>query len=78
MSFCDHGAHQRDVSTLNRLKLAVKVTMYMLGGNSKEIFELFINKLVFSESVSQRWNWSWLTISSLDASLESNASLRIT
>ncbi len=36
-----------DVSMLNRLKLSAKVTMYMLGGNSKEIFELFINKLVF-------------------------------
>ncbi len=54
LSFRDHGARQRDVSVLNRLKLAAKVTMHMLGGNSKVIFELFINKLVFSESVSQR------------------------
>ncbi len=27
--------------------------MSVSGGNSKEIFELFTNKLVFSESVSQ-------------------------
>ncbi len=79
MSFRDHGAQQRDVSALNKLKLAAKITMNMLGGNSKEIFELFINKLVFYESVSQRWSWwSWLAISSLDAPLERNASLRIT
>ncbi len=47
-------ANQCDVNTLNRLKLAAKVTMNMFGGNSKEILELFMNKLVFSESVSQR------------------------
>ncbi len=57
MSYHDHGAHQFDVSVLNRLKLAAKVTMYMLGGNIKEIFELLINKLVFSEPVLQRLNW---------------------
>ncbi len=34
MSFRDHGAQQRDVSALNRLKLAAKVTMNMLGENS--------------------------------------------
>ncbi len=54
--------------------------MSVSGGNSKEIFELFTNKLVFSESVSQRWRirWrSWLTISSLDAPLERSASSRI-
>ncbi len=39
--------------------------------NSKEIFELFINKLVFSESVSKD-EVEILTISSLDASLERN------
>ncbi len=49
-----------------------------IGGNSKEIFELFTNKLVFSVSVSQRWRWrSWLAISSLDAPLERSASSRI-
>ncbi len=49
-----------------------------VGGNSKEIFELFTNKLVFSESVSQRWRWwSWLAISSLDAPLERSAFSRI-
>ncbi len=50
------------------------------GGDSKEIFELFINKLVFSVSVSQRWRirWrSWLAISSLEAPLERSASSRI-
>ncbi len=52
--FHDHGAHQRDLSAQNRLKLATKVTMDLSRGNSKEIFELFINKLVFFESVSQR------------------------
>ncbi len=30
------------------------ITMNVSGGNSKEIFELFTNKLVFSVSVSQR------------------------
>ncbi len=35
--------------------------MNMSGGNSKEIFELVINKLVFSESVSQRWSKKILT-----------------
>ncbi len=30
------------------------ITMNVSGGNSKEIFELFNNKLVFSVSVSQR------------------------
>ncbi len=56
------------------------ITMNVSGGNSKEIFELFTNKLVFSMSVSQRWRirwWSWLTISSLDAPLERSASSRI-
>ncbi len=49
-----------------------------IGGNSKEIFELFTNKLVFSVSVLQRWRWwSWLAISSLDAPLERSASSRI-
>ncbi len=54
--------------------------MSVSGGNSKEIFELFTNKLVFSESVSQRWRirWrSWLAISSLDSPLERSASSRI-
>ncbi len=52
--------------------------MNVSGGNSKEISELFTNKLVFSESVSQRWSCrSWLTISSLDAPLERSASLLI-
>ncbi len=54
--------------------------MNVSGGNSKEIFELFTNKLVFSVSVSQRWRirwWSWLTISSLDSPLERSASSRI-
>ncbi len=54
------------------------ITMNVLGGNSKEIFELFTNKLVFSKSVSQRWRWwSWLAISSLDVPLERSASSRI-
>ncbi len=56
------------------------INMNVSGGNSKEIFELFTNKLVFSVSVSQRWRirwWSWLTISSLDAPLERSASSRI-
>ncbi len=56
------------------------ITMNVSGGNSKEIFELFTNKLVFSVSVSQRWRirWSsWLAISSLDAPLERSASSRI-
>ncbi len=54
------------------------ITMNVSGGNSKEIFELFANKLVFSVSVSQRWRWrSWLAISSLDAPLERSASSRI-
>ncbi len=49
-----------------------------IGGNSKEIFELFTNKLVFSVSVSQRWRWrSWLGVSSLDTPLERSASSRI-
>ncbi len=30
------------------------ITMNVSGGNSKEIFELFTNQLVFSVSVSQR------------------------
>ncbi len=30
------------------------INMNVSGGNSKEIFELFTNKLVFSVSVSQR------------------------
>ncbi len=30
------------------------ITMNVSGGDSKEIFELFTNKLVFSVSVSQR------------------------
>ncbi len=30
------------------------ITMNVSGGNSKEIFELFTNKLLFSKSVSQR------------------------
>ncbi len=52
--------------------------MNVSGGNSKEIFELFTNKLVFSVSVSQRWRWwSWLAISSLDSPLERSASSRI-
>ncbi len=51
MSFPDNGAHQRNVSALNKLKLATNVTMDMLKGNSKVIFELFINKVVFSESI---------------------------
>ncbi len=56
------------------------ITMNVSGGNSKEIFELFTNKLVFSVSVSQRWRirwWSWLAISSLDSPLERSASSRI-
>ncbi len=56
------------------------ITMNVTGGNSKEIFELFTNKLVFSVSVSQRWRirwWSWLAISSLDSPLERSASSRI-
>ncbi len=53
------------------------ITMNVSGGNSKEIFELFTNKLVFSESVSQRWRWSCLAISSLEAPLERSASSRI-
>ncbi len=45
--------------------------MNVSGENSKEIFELFINKLVFSElKILTR-------VSSLDAPLERNASLRI-
>ncbi len=52
------------------------ITMNVSGGNSKEIFELFTNKLVFSVSVSQRWR-SWLAISSLDVPLERSASSRI-
>ncbi len=61
------------------LKAPAKViTMNVSRGNSKEIFELFTYKLVFSVSVSQRWRWrSWLTISSLDAPLERSASSRI-
>ncbi len=54
--------------------------MNVSEGNSKEIFELFTNKLVFSVSVSQRWRirWrSWLAIPSLDAPLERSASSRI-
>ncbi len=52
--------------------------MNVSGENSKEIFELFTNKLVFSESVSQGWSCrSWLAISSLDAPLARSASLRI-
>ncbi len=54
--------------------------MNVSGGNSKEVFELFTNKLVFSVSVSQRWRirWrSWLSISSLDSPLERSASSRI-
>ncbi len=47
MSFRDHGAQQCDVNAINRLKLAVE---------PQEMFELFINKLVFYESVSQRLN----------------------
>ncbi len=54
------------------------ITMNVSGGNSKEIFELFTNKLVFSVSVSQRWRWrTWLAISSLDVPLERSASSRI-
>ncbi len=55
------------------------ITMNVSGGNSKEIFELFTNKLVFSVSVSQRWRirWSWLAIPSLDSPLERSASSRI-
>ncbi len=56
------------------------ITMNVSGGNSKEIFELFTNKLVFSVSVCQRWRirwWSWLAISSLDVPLERSASSRI-
>ncbi len=49
-----------------------KVTMS--GENIKEIFGLFINKLVFPESVLKIL---WLAISSLDTSLDRNASLRI-
>ncbi len=63
------------------LKAPAKIiTMNVSGGNSKEIFELFTNKLVFSVSVLQRWRirwWSWLAISSLDAPLERSASSRI-
>ncbi len=54
--------------------------MNVSGGNSKEVFELFTNKLVFSVSVSQRWRirWrSWLAIPSLDSPLERSASSRI-
>ncbi len=70
MSFRDHGAQQCDVNAINRLKLAVE---------PQEMFELFINKLVFYESVSQRLNrWSCLAVCSLDTPLERNASLRIT
>ncbi len=47
----------------------------MSGRNSKVIFELFTDKQVFSESVSQA---SWLAISFLDVPLEKKASLRIT
>ncbi len=57
------------------------ITMIVSGGNSKEIFELFTNKVVFSVSVSQRWRirWrSWLAISSLDVPLERSASSWIT
>ncbi len=32
MSFRENGAQQLRVSVLNRLKLAAKMTMYMLGG----------------------------------------------
>ncbi len=56
------------------------ITMNVSGGNSKEIFELFTNKLVFSVSVLQRWRirwWSWLAFSSLDSPLERSASSRI-
>ncbi len=57
---------QRAVSTaeefcvqIHPIKLAIKapakvITMNVSGGNSKEIFELFTNKLVFSVSVLQR------------------------
>ncbi len=56
------------------------ITMNVSEGNSKEIFELFTNKLVFSVSVSQRWRirWrSWLAVSSLDSPLQRSASSRI-
>ncbi len=76
---------QRAVSAAESNKACHKapakvITMNVSGGNSKEIFELFTNKLVFSVSVSQRWRirWrSWLAISSLDSPLERSASSRI-
>ncbi len=74
LSFRNHDAHQHA-----KYVKACRISYHAyVGGNSKVIFELCINKIVFSESVSQRWNWSWLTISSSDVRLERNASLRIT
>ncbi len=68
---CNKACHKAPAKVIN---------MSVSGGNSKEIFELFTNKLVFSVSVLQRWRirWrSWLAISSLDAPLERSASSRI-
>ncbi len=44
MSFRDHGIQQCDVSTLNRLKLAAKVTIYKLGG----IVRRYLNNLLIN------------------------------
>ncbi len=52
------------------------ITMSVSGGNSKEIFELFTNKLVFSVAKMKN-QMKILTPISLDAPLERSASSRI-
>ncbi len=51
--------------------------MSVSGGNSKEIFELFTNKLVFSVAKMKNQIMILTPISSLDAPLERSASSRI-
>ncbi len=53
------------------------ITMNVSGGNSKEIFELFTNKLVFSVAKMKNQIMILTPISSLDAPLERSASSRI-
>ncbi len=44
MNFCDHGAQQRDVSMLNRLKLAEKLPCICWG----EIVRRYLNYLLIT------------------------------
>ncbi len=53
------------------------ITMSVSGGNSKEIFELFTNKLVFSVAKMKNQMMILTPISSLDSPLERSASSRI-